>query len=193
MAGILDAYGVMTAYFSRALGIPEPQLLSYGREPAAVRMFGGPRAFLHGRFLVGTLHLRGGGSAMFVNEDTTGLLTPAGLGALAAHESGHAADWFLALRVRMAGALPGPMSCFMAADGSATAPETFADRVAAHLVGRSAVIALHEEASAILDGADPVSLASFRRLGHMSERPVLPPSLRVRAALDRAAGSLTGR
>ncbi len=176
---VLGRYAALVEAHCAVLGIAPPLSLSYAREEEAVTALGGPEAFLNGRFLVGFVPGRGSPGVMFVNEAVVSRMPPGVLPALAAHEVGHAADGLLSSRLALASLL-GPLAPWLAEGAMSLRPEIFANRVAAHLVGRSAVLALHMAAVEALGGADPVTMQALAPLHRLPERPSLPLSLRLR-------------
>lgn len=176
---VLERFEALVGGFAPVLGVARPYVLSFAREPAAVAHMGGPSAFLWGRFLVGYVPGRHGRGVMFVNESLVARLSSAALAALAAHEMGHVADWLLSARLSLAGTLLGPFSGLVADDEGSLRPEVFANRVAAHLVGRTDVLALHAESARLLGGTDAVNARALDRMAALPERPTLPPSLRI--------------
>lgn len=179
---VLARFAMLVETHAAALGIVPPYVLSFASEREAVSALGGPEAFLGGRFLVGYVPGLRARGVMFVNESLVGRMPPGVLPALAAHEVGHASDWLLTARMALSSLL-GPLAPLVAEGAMSLRPEVFANRVAAHLVGRSAVIGLHRAAVDVLGGADLVTMRALSPLARLPERPTLPASLRLRRRL----------
>ena len=175
---VLAAAEAHARSFASRLGIPEPQvrglrtldLLPLGRHAA--------QALLAVDFLAAFVPGEDGG-LLVVNEESACRLPGEALGALVAHETGHAADWLLRLRLRTLGRLPGPIGRRLACGLTRLSPERFADRVAASLVGTRAVLGLYLATFRMQGGIYRHQARTLAYLHGFPDRPRLPLSLRL--------------
>ncbi len=127
--------------------------------------------------------------AVYVIPDFVRCMPPDALRAMAAHEAGHEADWLARLLSRISKAVLGKGGHDAWRRTTAPARERFADRVAASLVGRQAVLDLLDyvpPGTSFEEWDGPYRRRKLEALMRLPERPSLPFTLRVAEALRRA-------